>query len=132
MRNLIKKINLREHRWLNGNLVENTLKKIITSSQHFFISKSNPGVVRGNHYHKRKSEWFYLIQGKCKVCAIDLKTKKKEEFILEDRKNIILNFKPNVAHAFKNIGNKEMILLALVNEVHDQSDPDTYKYDIYS
>ena len=127
---LIKKIKLKLHKWENGVLVENTFIKSVTGSKHFFVSKSDPGVIRGNHYHKRKSEWFYLIQGKCKISALDLKTKQKEEFVLRDVQHLMLNFKPNVVHAFKNIGRNEMILLALVNEVHNQSDPDTYLYKI--
>lgn len=128
MKPLIKKIKLRLHKWENGNLVENTLEKIVTDSKHFFVSKSDPGVVRGNHYHRRKSEWFYLIQGKCKVRAVDPRTKQKEEFTLKDNQHIILNFEPNIVHAFKNVGKNEMILMALVNESHNQKDPDTYKY----
>lgn len=125
---LIKIVKLRKRQFENGTLVENTLKKIVSDSQHFFVSKSDPGVIRGNHYHKRKSEWFYLIQGICKVCVVDLETKQRQELILKDNQDLIVNFKQNMAHAFKNIGKNEMILLALVNEVHDQSDPDTYKY----
>ena len=128
MTKIIRKIKLRQYQFENGTLVENTFKKIVQESKHFFVSKFDPRVVRGNHYHRRKSEWFYLIQGTCKVCVIDLKTKQKEEFILKDRQNLMLNLKPNIAHAFKNVGKNETILLALVNEVHDQNDPDTYRY----
>lgn len=128
MKQIIKKVELRQYKDKRGLLVENILEQIMSNSKHFFISKSRPYTIRGNHYHKRKSEWFYLIQGTCEVCAVDLKTKQKEEFILKDSQNLIINFKQNIAHVFKNIGKNEMILLALVNEVHDQSDPDTYEY----
>lgn len=128
MTRIIKKVALRSYRDSRGVLVENTFKEIMDESQHFFVSKSKPGEIRGNHYHQRKSEWFYLIQGKCYIQAVDLQTKQKQEITLRDGQNIIINVKPNVAHAFKNIGSNEMILLALVSEVHNQSDPDTYIY----
>lgn len=126
----MKKIKLRKYRDDRGSLVENTVETVITDSKHFFISKSKPNSIRGNHFHKRKSEWFYLIQGVCKVYTIDLMTNKKEEFVIDEGDSFIFNFGQNVAHAFKNIGEKEMILMALVNEVHNQSDPDTYYYKV--
>lgn len=128
MSSIWKIIKLREYSDNRGNLVENTLIDIMNNSQHFFVSKSKPNVVRANHYHHRKSEWFYIIQGTCKIAIKDLKTKETAEKIIKDSDHIILNIGPNIAHAFQNIGENELILLALINEVHNQDDPDTYEY----
>lgn len=122
---------LRRYSDHRGFLVENTDKKIMLGSQHFFISKSNKNVIRGNHYHHRKSEWFYVLQGKCKFCTEDIKTKKREELVVDEKDDILVNTVPGKAHAFKNIGKKELIILALVNEAHNQKDPDTYPYIVY-
>jgi len=111
-----------------GSLVENTLLSVMSTSEHFFISKSKPGVVRGNHYHKHKMEWFYIIQGTCKLVVKDIISEKIEELIIKDSDNILVNTVPNHAHAFQNVGENEMILLALVNEPLDQKNPDTYFY----
>lgn len=124
----MKKIKLKRYSDNRGYLVENTDKTIVCDSQHFFISKSNPGVIRGNHYHKRKNEWFYLIQGKCKLITKNVKSGIKKSIIIEEKNDIAVNIKPFVAHAFINIGNKEMVIFALVNEQHNQNDPDTYDY----
>ena len=124
------KVKLREHKDIRGSLVESVLPRVMKESKHFFISKSKPGVIRGNHYHLRKSEWFYVIQGKCKLVIEDIKTKKREEIIVDSKENIILNMASNKAHAFKNIGKGQMILLALINEVFDKNDPDTYPYEL--
>jgi dTDP-4-dehydrorhamnose 3,5-epimerase-like enzyme len=128
MNTLWKSIRLREYKDKRGNLVENTLLKIMNDSRHFFISKSKPNIIRANHYHLRKSEWFYVIQGNCKIKLEDLKTHKMEEISVKDTDNIMVYIGPNIAHAFQNTGKKELILLALVNEVHDQKDPDTNPY----
>jgi len=130
MSSVIRKVTLRKYGDNRGELVENTLEAIVTGSKHFFVSRSRPGVTRANHYHKRKSEWFYVIQGTCKLIVKDLKTEKREEHLISYEDKVMINIGPNVAHAFKNIGNTEMILLALVNEVHNQDDPDTYSYSL--
>ena len=125
---MIKIIKLRKYSDKRGSLVENTLTSIVTGSKHFFVSKSKPGVVRGNHYHKKKKEWFYLIQGKCIFYIKDIISKKTEFIELNDKDNSIIQVEPNKAHAIKNTGKNEMILLALVNEPLDKKSPDTYSY----
>jgi UDP-2-acetamido-2,6-beta-L-arabino-hexul-4-ose reductase len=127
---MIKIIKLRKFIDERGSLIENTDLDVMQTSKHFFVSKSKPGVIRGNHYHKKKIEWFYVIQGKCKIVIKDLLTEKMEEKIINDSDNVLINMKPNQVHAFQNIGNNEMILLALVNEVLDHDRPDTYFYKI--
>ena len=128
MKSSLKIVNLKEYSDKRGSLVENTLEEIMIKSHHFFVSKSKPGIIRANHYHHRKSEWFYLIQGKCLLKTKDLRTERVEEIEISADQHIMINITPNIAHAFKNTGLEEMILLALVNEVHHQEDPDTIYY----
>lgn len=127
---MFKTVKLGEHNDERGSLVENTLPEIMSDSKHFFVSKSKPEVIRGNHYHLRKSEWFYVLQGKCIFFVEDIKTKRRQEITVDGSDSIAVNIGPNKSHAFKNIGNDEMILLALVNEIFDKDDPDTYPYQV--
>lgn len=127
---IMDKVKLRKHKDSRGSLTENTLPRIMKESKHFFVSKSKPEVMRGNHYHLRKSEWFYVIQGKCKLVIEDINTKKNEDAVVDGKENIAIHIGPNCAHAFKNIGKNELILLALINEVFDENDPDTYPYNL--
>ena len=127
----MKKFLLKKHGDNRGSLVESTLPSdIFDKIKHFFISKSAPGVVRGNHYHKHKREWFYLLQGKAKIRLYNLETKQKEEHILLDQNIDVIEMEPNVVHTITNIGENEMILLALVNEKFDKDNPDTFFYDL--
>ncbi len=128
----MKIVKLKEYTDDRGSLVENTEPKIFETTKHFFVSKSKPGVIRGNHYDFRKSEWFYVIQGECQLVIKDLKTGKRETKRVKANQNIIINMEPNKSHAFKNVGKDELILLALVNEVHNQKDPDTFPYKVIS
>ena len=45
-----------------------------------YIVSSIPGVVRGNHFHKRTTEWFCLIKGKG---CLGLKKGKEIDFLAE-------------------------------------------------
>jgi len=126
----MKTIKLKKYSDARGSLVENTKPEIFKDTKHFFVSKSKPGVIRGNHYHLRKAEWFYVIQGNCRMIIKDIKTGKKETKLVKANQNVIISIEPGKSHAFKNIGKEELILLALVNEVHNQKDPDTYSHKV--
>ncbi len=123
-------VKLKKYSDPRGSLMENTFPDIFKETKHFFVSKSKPGVIRGNHYHLRKSEWFYVIQGECRIVIKDMKTGKKETRMVKASQNIVIHMEPNKSHAFKNTGKEELILLALVNEVHNQQDPDTYPHKV--
>lgn len=127
---MIKTSKLRVYSDDRGSLAENTLQEVMANSEHFFISKSIPNIVRGNHYHKRKEEWFYIIKGKAEIAVEDIDTKERETITVSADDNILVKMEPLKAHAIKSIGDEEMILLALINEVFDQEDPDTYEYKV--
>jgi UDP-2-acetamido-2,6-beta-L-arabino-hexul-4-ose reductase len=124
----MKTVKLGEFSDKRGNLVENTEENIMLSSRHFFISKSIPGVIRGNHYHKRKTEYFIIVQGKCLIVVEDINSRSKESLEISDSDNLAVLMEPKKAHAIKNIGKNQLILLALVNEKLDHENPDTYPY----
>lgn len=119
---------LRKHSDSRGDLVENTIPEIMKNSKHFFISKSAPGVIRGNHYHENKSEWFVIIQGSCQIIVEDVQTKQRDEKTISSEDNVAIYMEPGKAHAFKNVGENEMILCAFINEVFDPKKPDTHSY----
>jgi dTDP-4-dehydrorhamnose 3,5-epimerase-like enzyme len=40
----------------------------------YFDAEPGPGNVRGQHYHKTKTEVFYVISGSCRLSYLDLDT----------------------------------------------------------
>jgi UDP-2-acetamido-2,6-beta-L-arabino-hexul-4-ose reductase len=89
-----------------------------------YFSISNPGTVRGNHYHLRKIEWLSVIKGSAKMICEDIVTKVKKEIILSDDKPTLVKVSPFTSHAIKNIGNEDMYLLVAASEVFDPINPD--------
>jgi UDP-2-acetamido-2,6-beta-L-arabino-hexul-4-ose reductase len=104
---------------LRGDAINEEIKHI-----HFSISK--PNAIRGKHYHKRKVEWFCVVKGVAKLMLEDVNTKEKKELILSEENPVSVEIHPYVAHTLQNIGSSEMHLLAIVNEVFDPKDTDTY------
>lgn len=85
-----------------------------------------PGFTKGEHFHKRKTEWYCVIKGRGLLEIINNKTKEKEEIIMEEENMQLAKILPNHFHSIKNIGKDEMYLLVYINEVFDPLDPDTF------
>lgn len=127
---MLNKTKLRRYTDNRGYLVENTDPEILKESKHFLYTTTAPGIVRGNHYHEHKIEWFCIIKGTCRLVTEDIKTKRREETIINDTDDILFRTEPFVAHAMENIGDTEMIFLGFVNEMLDRKNPDTYPYKV--
>lgn len=91
---------------------------------YFSISKHN--AIRGNHYHKRKIEWFSVVKGKGKMIFEDNKSKKREEIILDGENPSIIKVNPHISHALQNITDEDMYLIVIANEVFNPNDADTF------
>ncbi|MDD5770333.1 MAG: WxcM-like domain-containing protein [Candidatus Gracilibacteria bacterium] len=111
-----------------GGLIELKSDLIRKNMKHFFISYTLPGSIipRGNHYHTKKNEWFYIIKGKmkAKVESLDGKIKEEQEFDENLKKFIYIS--PKTVHTFWNIGNTELILLAIIDRKFLQYNTDTF------
>jgi len=95
--------------------------------QIYFVTFNKKGVVRGNHYHKKWSEWFGIVEGKVKVILEDVITKKRKTFIFDSKKDqyVRLNTCPNIAHSFKSLSD----FAALLNYADSKwSNKDTFNY----
>lgn len=99
--------------------------------QIYFVTFDQPHVIRGNHYHKTKNEWFVVVLGKVKLVAENVKTKERREYILDgdhDKYERVFIGK-HIAHTFQNISKTAMMLNYADKSYHDES-PDTTPYKI--
>lgn len=91
-----------------------------------YISGANPGQTKGKHFHQRKTEWFCVIKGKGLLTLVDKKTHVKKEIEMGEKNMVAVQIPPNVWHTIANMDkNKEMYLLAYIDESFDPDDPDT-------
>lgn len=98
----------------------------------FYVTTAHPGVVKGNHYHIHKNEWFCVIKGKGKLALQDIETKERKEIVMGEENMLTIKIPPKVAHGIKNIGQGMMYLLAYVDEVFNPQEPDTFPQEVIS
>ena len=97
---------------------------VIIEQVHFSVS--NPGAVRGNHYHKSRIEWMFVTNGIGKITLEDIFTEEKSEFVVSGDDPVLIKIFPNVKHMIVNDGSATMHLLILTSEKHGQPDADTF------
>ena len=89
------------------------------------INISNPGIVKGNHWHNTKNEKFLVVSGKGiirlrKVNEIDV-----IEYYVSGDKLQVVEIPPGYTHNIENIGDTKMVTVIWVNEMFEIENPDT-------
>lgn len=96
----------------------------------FSFSSTNPGFVRGNHFHTRKIERFSVISGKALIQIRRIDSDKIISFEIDGSKPSFVDMPIWYTHNIKNIGNTELITNFWINEFFNPNDMDTYFYKV--
>lgn len=91
-----------------------------------FVSRTLPGITRGNHYHHTKTEKFFVVQGDGLIRMRHLEGGPVTEFRVSGSAYQVVNIPPGYTHSISNIGDGEMVTLFWASEVFDPDRPDTY------
>jgi UDP-2-acetamido-2,6-beta-L-arabino-hexul-4-ose reductase len=110
----------------NRGWLTEVLKSSPVAIEQVHFSVSNPGAVRGNHYHKSRIEWMFVTNGTGKITLEDNVTKEKSELSVSGECPVLIKICPNVMHTIVNDGSGPMHLLILTSETHGQRDTDTF------
>lgn len=101
----------------------------LLKSPHFgqiFVSRTRPGVTRGNHWHDTKVEKFCVIEGEAIIRFRDVNSDKPIEYPVRGDEFQVLDIPPGYTHSIENIGKGEMVVLFWSSEPFDRSRPDTH------
>ena len=90
------------------------------------MSRTRPGITRGNHYHDTKIERFCVIQGEGVIRFRHVLGDEVIEYPVNDRDIRIVDIPPGLTHSIENTGTVDMITLFWANEILDVTRPDTY------
>lgn len=96
------------------------------NSGQFSFFTSNPGVIRGEHYHHTKTEKFLVLKGKARFRFRNIVTDDEYEIFTDEDNPIVVETIPGWAHDIKNIGDDIMIVMLWANEIFNRELPDTY------
>jgi UDP-2-acetamido-2,6-beta-L-arabino-hexul-4-ose reductase len=97
-------------------------------SPHFgqiFVSRTKPGVTRGNHFHHTKTEKFMVVQGEGTIRLRQIHGDHVVEFRCRGEEYRVVDIPPGYTHSIENVGAGEMVTLFWSSEQFDPANPDT-------
>lgn len=116
-----------------------------------FVSRTKPGITRGNHYHHTKTEKFLVVEGEAVIRFRRVSGEQRARSgereaessklqapnsllppppIIEHRVSghefKVVDIPPGYTHSIENVGSGELVTLFWASEVFDPARPDTY------
>ena len=91
-----------------------------------FVSRTAPGVTRGNHYHHTKTEKFLVLEGDAIVRLRRLDGGNLIEYPVTGTDIRVVDIPPGYTHSLENTGAGDLVTLFWASEIFDSARPDTY------
>ena len=91
-----------------------------------FVSRTKPGVTRGNHYHHTKTEKFFVVEGEGLIRMRSVEGGPVEAYFVTGSAYRVIDIPPGFTHSIANVGTEEMVTLFWSSEMFDPNRPDTY------
>jgi UDP-2-acetamido-2,6-beta-L-arabino-hexul-4-ose reductase len=95
-----------------------------------FVSRTRPGVTRGNHYHHTKTEKFLVVEGEAAIRLRRIGTDEVVEFRVRGEEYRVVDIPPGYTHSIENIGIADLVTLFWASEMFDVDRPDTVVQDV--
>jgi len=91
-----------------------------------FVSWTEPGVTRGNHYHRHKVERFAVLSGSGRIRLRRLFTPDVHTYDLTGEAPGYVDMPTFCTHSIENIGSAPLLTLFWSGELFDAGNPDTW------
>jgi dTDP-4-dehydrorhamnose 3,5-epimerase-like enzyme len=83
---------------------------------------TEPGCVRGNHYHRNGTEILVMFGPGVVRFREDGQVR---EVLVAEQECMRFTIPPGVSHAFQTLGSRPMTAISFSTQVHDRTRPDT-------
>jgi UDP-2-acetamido-2,6-beta-L-arabino-hexul-4-ose reductase len=90
-----------------------------------FISRTGPGITRGNHYHHTKTEKFMVVEGDGIIRMRPITGGSVTEYSVSGHSYQVVDIPPGNTHCITNVGSSDMVTLFWSSEIFDPDRPDT-------
>lgn len=90
------------------------------------VSRTKPGVTRGNHWHRTKVEKFLVVEGRATIKLRKVGGSRVLPCYVSGEHPTVLEIPPGYVHSLTNEGARDLITVIWASEVFDPEHPDTY------
>ena len=103
--------------------------ELIKTADHgqFSVNISKPGIIKGQHWHNSKWEFFIVVSGHGLIRERKLGTDEVWEFEVSGEKLQAVHMLPGFTHSIVNLSDTEdLVTVMWANEIFDADHPDTF------
>jgi UDP-2-acetamido-2,6-beta-L-arabino-hexul-4-ose reductase len=90
-----------------------------------FVSRTKPGITRGNHYHHTKTEKFLVLEGEAIIRFRHIRSAEIIEYVVRGQDFRVVDIPTGYTHSIENTGSGDLVTLFWASEVFDPAQPDT-------
>ena len=101
----------------------------LLKSPHFgqiFVSRTKPGITRGNHWHDSKVEKFCVVEGEAVIRFRHIDKDEVISYPVRGDEFQVIDIPPGYTHSIENVGKTELVVLFWSSEVFSEKQPDTH------
>ena len=93
-----------------------------------------PGVIKGLHRHQLQTDYTTCVKGNIKYCVAKEKDGLVEirTYIIGEKNPVLIKVPPGFWHGYSPVGNKEAVILHLMDKTYDPKNDDTERKDPYA
>jgi len=104
-----------------------SLAEFVKSKQfgQIFVSRTHPGITRGNHFHHTKTEKFLVLEGEAVIRFRHAASDEVIEYPVKGEEYRVVDIPPGYTHSIENVGQTELVTLFWASEIFDPERMDT-------
>ncbi|MCC7053579.1 MAG: NAD-dependent epimerase/dehydratase family protein [Gemmatimonadaceae bacterium] len=95
-----------------------------------FVSRTKPGITRGNHWHHTKVEKFLVVEGEAVIRFRKVDSAEVLSYAVRGDRFRVVDIPPGYTHSIENTGTTDMVCLFWASEIFDPARPDTRFEDV--
>lgn len=98
-------------------------------SDHFgqiFVSRTKPGIARGNHWHNTKIEKFLVVDGEAEISFRRISSAEVIKYQVSGQQLKVIDIPAGYTHSIKNTGRSDLITLFWADEIFNPEKTDTF------
>jgi len=101
-----------------------------THAGQIFVSRTKPGITRGNHYHHTKTEKFCVLEGEGVIRFRHILSREVLTYRVKGEEFTVVDIPPGYTHSIENVGPGEMIVLFWASEIFNPDSLDTFSCEV--
>lgn len=104
------------------------LAEFIKSEQfgQIFVSRTRPGITRGNHWHNTKIEKFLVVEGEAEIDFQKVDSREVVKYQVSGKRLKVIDIPAGYTHSITNTGSGDLITLFWADEIYNPEKADTY------